>query len=431
MCLSPEIKINSRRAAFLAPELESPPRNGMAVKCAAVLDAIRSDWRCHVITSKGGPFHSGATEAAEVFGHWYPKVDELTILDLPVKSAPWRLWAVFKAALRLESPGATRYLDGHNRRILGDLLRDGSYAIVYCDLYFYLGCIPKRLFAKTLLSINDAHGLAFDLSAKAAPGLFGKAVFTLRSWYYDRFEEATLRNVKAVHVVTQKDKDYLVERHHLDNIHVIPLAIGTAYFEAVLPDYRLRRVLMHGNFDADERRTFGIEFVKRAVVSGEFIDVEWVLLGRGSESLARKFPRTYHVEALECVDDHASLLASCPYGVYPERGGSGTKNRIVQHMAVGACVISTPEMLLGIPGAKSGQHLLVASSADGLVDHLAGALRHPGNSSQIAVAGRALCMEEFSSSVIYRQWRDLFALVGGEDQGHPESLRCRAALRVA
>ena len=411
MCFSPDSSSKVRRAVFLAPELGVPPRNGMALKCATVLEAISLDWRCHVITPSESPFHPGVRYTAQDFRQCYPHADAFTILDLPAVVFPRRQWRALNSALRLSSPSAARYLNDRGQRIVRNLLLRGSCEVVYCDLYPYVKCIPKVLLGRTLLSINDAHGLGFLRSAEATTKSWRKVVQAFRHRYYDHFENITLRTVRAVHVVTQADKDYLINRHQLDNVHVIPIAVGAAYFRARVQDYTSYRVLVHGEFTAEERRVAVTQFVKRAVARGYLGKVVWVLLGHGSAAMAREFPSASSIEALDYVDDHASLLASCAYGIYPERAGSGTKNRIVQHMAVGACVITTPEMLRGIPGAQEGQHLLVASSADGQVDLLASALEGPIKSAEIGGAGRSFCREAFAPSRVGQQWRDLFDLV--------------------
>jgi glycosyltransferase involved in cell wall biosynthesis len=96
----------------------------------------------------------------------------------------------------------------------------------------------------------------------------------------------------------------------------------------------------------------------------------------------------------------ASLLLA------PLRFSTGIQNKVLEAMAAGVPVVTTPEAAEGI-GAREGEHLLIGGDPASLVAHTVSTLRDPAGA--LAMAGRARCFvrERFSWETQVRRLEDI------------------------
>jgi glycosyltransferase involved in cell wall biosynthesis len=85
----------------------------------------------------------------------------------------------------------------------------------------------------------------------------------------------------------------------------------------------------------------------------------------------------------------APELAAASLAVIPLRAGSGLQNKVLEALATGTPVVTTPRATEGLD-VRPGEHLLVAEDAAGLADVAIAVLRDPGRAQALARAGRAL-----------------------------------------
>lgn len=108
-------------------------------------------------------------------------------------------------------------------------------------------------------------------------------------------------------------------------------------------------------------------------------------------------------DAIEYMNQYAVM-------VVPLFSGSGMRAKIIEAMALGRTVVTTPLGLEGIPG-QDGVSVCLASTAEEFVVQLERLLRDPQRSVQIGQAGRSLVLDHFRADAIaqsllnaYRSW---------------------------
>lgn len=108
-------------------------------------------------------------------------------------------------------------------------------------------------------------------------------------------------------------------------------------------------------------------------------------------------------DAIEYMNQYAVM-------VVPLFSGSGMRAKIIEAMALGRTVVTTPLGLEGIPG-QDGVSVCLASTAEEFVVQLERLLRDPQRAVQIGQAGRSLVLDHFRADAIakslldaYRSW---------------------------
>jgi glycosyltransferase involved in cell wall biosynthesis len=97
------------------------------------------------------------------------------------------------------------------------------------------------------------------------------------------------------------------------------------------------------------------------------------------------------------VDSVGQAAEGCAIGVCPMRLGAGVQNKILEYMALGLPVVSTPLGLEGLQ-ARDGHELMIANTASELADCILGLLGNRERARLIAEAARAYVEEQHSWS---------------------------------
>jgi sugar transferase (PEP-CTERM/EpsH1 system associated) len=95
------------------------------------------------------------------------------------------------------------------------------------------------------------------------------------------------------------------------------------------------------------------------------------------------------VSLAAAVPAMAPELAASTVAMVPMRAGSGLQNKVLEAMAVGTPVVTTPGVAAAI-AATPGEHLLVADGAAALADAALALLADPARARAMAAAARAL-----------------------------------------
>jgi polysaccharide biosynthesis protein PslH len=111
------------------------------------------------------------------------------------------------------------------------------------------------------------------------------------------------------------------------------------------------------------------------------------------------------------VADVRPWLASATVVTVPLFHGSGTRFKILEAFAAGRPVISTAKGAEGL-GARHGEHLMIAESADAFVDAALAIWQDSALADRLTAGGRELLIERFSWQAISSRIHDAVNLLG-------------------
>ncbi len=103
-------------------------------------------------------------------------------------------------------------------------------------------------------------------------------------------------------------------------------------------------------------------------------DLKFYIVGK-TPAPSVKALASEHVEVTGWVDDIWSYLEMASVVVTPMQSGSGLQNKILQALAIGACVVTTPIGFEGLVAEEGQPH--VAESDDDMVSQISQLLDHP------------------------------------------------------
>ncbi len=171
---------------------------------------------------------------------------------------------------------------------------------------------------------------------------------------------------------------------------VIPNGVDLAYFRR-RPEIpaRSRSIVFLGRMDyfpnVDGICSFAREIFP--LVRLRLSDATLRIVGSNPIRRVRNLARLPGVSVTGQVPDVRPYLDDAGVAVVPLRIARGTQNKILECMAVGVPVVSTPEAARGIQ-AVPGKHLLVANGKAAFAETVAKVLQNPGLQKDLSDAGR-------------------------------------------
>lgn len=281
----------------------------------------------------------------------------------------WRSVLNVLAALRTDTPLQIAYyqsgefairvkelLPGHDV-CLAHLIRTGHYV--------------RQSEIPTVLEMTDAISMNYMRVREL------KNTRSLKSLVYrfeaDRllhYERSVLADFAAVSLVSELDRDFLLDGRRDDNVVVCSNGVDLES----LP-FRDRRnsepvIVFIGNMTSIQNLDACFYFAEAILpLVRERLQCRFRAVGRIKPGDARRLRTIEGVEVLGNVLNVADAVGNARVGVAPVRLGAGVQNKVLEYMALGLPVITSPVALEGLQ-ARAGLDLLVAATPEEYVSQL-------------------------------------------------------------
>jgi glycosyltransferase involved in cell wall biosynthesis len=232
----------------------------------------------------------------------------------------------------------------------------------------------------TLVPTNDYH--------PRVPRALLPLLHRYDGWRYRRWEAFAWAAPSRLIAVTAQDaaKLAVIAQRTVD---VIPNGADIAAAADVRPDVNGRRIMFIGNYgyppNADAAEWAAAEIMPR--VWQRLPQAEFWVCGSGMRDTWKSRWSDPRIHWLGFVDDIQTVQRQCAAFIAPLRAGGGSKLKVLEAMAAGLAVVSTPEGVSGL-SAVAGSDYLPGESADELALGLVALLTDPALARAVGEAGR-------------------------------------------
>ncbi len=268
--------------------------------------------------------------------------------------------------------------------------------------------------------VIDEHNLEYELFQRMADGErspIRKAYYALESAKLRRLELRSWRQAAGC-VFTSDREELMVRKQHLANATAtVPNGVDVDFFRPD-PDTTVdpHSLIFTGLMDYRPNTDAVLHFVKDVLphVRRVYPAVRFSAVGQGvtPEIASLHSP---HVSTTGWVKDVRPYFSRAACVVVPLRMGSGTRLKVLEAMAMGRPVVSTPLGCEGID-VRHGEHLLIASDPAEFAVHVLRLLDDPDFAARLGAQGRQLVESRYSWAVAANRLDDFHSLVIGNRQ---------------
>jgi glycosyltransferase involved in cell wall biosynthesis len=261
------------------------------------------------------------------------------------------------------------------------------------------GSDPAR--PRLVLASHEAGSLPWRRRAAAARDPLSRRRHRSRARAWERLERDATRWVDCTLCVTDQDRR-LIESLGGRECRTVPLGIDTARVVPVWNPADPPRVLFVGSFGHPPNRAAAKLLVDKVWprVAQYLQTCELILAGRGSSDfLGALEGRPQRVVALDYVEDLTPLYRECRLFAAPLTEGGGIKIKILEAMARGIPVVTTP---IGVEGIvdPAEDAVFVGQPDATFAESMIHALSVPEQARRRAERARRIIEERFSWSAI-------------------------------
>lgn len=361
-----------KTALFLTPEKPEAGAGGGGLRSASLLAYLRSNYDTDIVTFS---------------------------LKRHSKAPMARAWRNAVRLLRGRPPLFDRF-SGYEEQ-LSAAMRPARYDVAVIE-HFWCASYADLMRPHCARLVLDLHNIESELARTHA-----QAAHWPDSWASARFAEAYcklerqwLPHFDTILVTSEDD----ARRVAHPNVRVFPNALPEIAMPAEAEtEAEAAAIVFSGNLEYHPN----IEAVRWfrtqvwPLIRMQNSQVEWRLVGRNPEAIARLVEGDPRIRIVGPVDDAVAALAQSQVCVVPLLSGSGTRFKILEAWAAGRAVVSTTIGAEGL-GARDGEHLLIADTPEQFADAVVRLLADRARRTRLGQAGRALYLDRFTWPVAWR-----------------------------
>ena len=253
--------------------------------------------------------------------------------------------------------------------------------------------------------VLDWHNIEAELMQRYAESTTNpakKLIATRTADLLKKLEDKALSSFAAHAVVSQREKEKLLERAPNARIEVIPNGVDTAAFAGEnAPEPGTRRTLLFvGSMDYHANSDAVVWFCRHTwpQIADQFPEMDFKIVGRNPPASVQALAGS-RISVTGTVADVRPFYRQAFAVIVPLRVGGGTRLKILEAMAAGVPVISTR---LGAEGlaVEHGRHILLADTATEMANAIGLLLRQPDLALDMCAAARKLVQTEYDWAVL-------------------------------
>ncbi len=389
------------RVLFLTPIFPYPPSSGGAIKTWTVLEFLRTQYDVHPVCFNAAPF----SEEQEAYARSFE--GKLECVSLNRRRSFANLIRSYAAGVPL---GVYRNQSLLMANLVSDRLRSGRFDAVFSDHWLMAQYLPTDFNGKTVLHLHNAEHVIWRRQAELDANPVRRFAARLEARRVAAYERQIADRFDYVFVVGDADREALIalgapagRLSLLPNVPDPRLLVAPPLSYADSPQNVLYLGTLSWQPNLEGLRALLRDFApfrellrdSRLIVAGSG-PPGWLLNVAAAEPSVDIVTPVLHAE---------DLYQRARVFVEPVRGGGGSKVKVLNAMARGLPVVSTPDGAAGLD-VVDGEHLLIASGPRAIAEALARVIADEALWRKLSENGRRLIQERYRPEIAYRALAD-------------------------
>lgn len=341
---------------------------------------------------------------------YIPMVNELGIKSIvyDINTNPNPLAALKNLLFSNLSYILERFYDKNYEKLLINLLLDNQYDLIQLEgsqLALYLDTIRK--YAPNTPVALRAHNVEYEIwerTAKTEKNIFKKWFFQNNAERFKKWEIEQFKKVDFIFPVSVRDEKII--RHYAPDkkYYTINFAINLNDYPRQTIELKSISIAFLGALDWIPNQEALLWFLENvwSRIDGFYEGLDFFIAGRNAPDWLIKKIKSYNVKFVGEVENSKEFIKSHPIFIVPLMAGGGVRIKIIEQMALGRVIISTP---IGAEGLEvmNGENIMIAETSDDFIRDIDYLLRNPDGIRYISENARITVENLYDENVIFKE----------------------------
>lgn len=282
------------------------------------------------------------------------------------------------------------------QKVVDKLLKEEKFDIVTGYMIRIAPYLEKHSDKNIIIDFVDAVSMMYERRIKAVKSLWDKFKIGIEFLKVKNYEKKCTKLFKCQTAISQYDRDYIERFAPNANIKIIWNGVDTEFYKPI--DYKKENnICFVGSMQYIPNSEAAMYFATEIfpLIKKEIPDAKFKIIGANPRQ--ELFDSTKNIEDIEItgrVEDVREYMKDCSVSVCPVKIAGGVQNKILEAMAMGIPVVTTPEGAEGIGADES--ILAVARTKEVYANMVINLLQNPQKCNEVSKVSREFILQNYS-----------------------------------
>lgn len=329
--------------------------------------------------------------------------------------SPWTFRNLFLTLVSFNPLVVIRNFSMEERSAIKKELATNQYDLIHAETFYVMPHIPKTKLPIILVEPTIEYSVYQHYVDHEVPPFF-KFIYQFDIIKLKFWEKFYWRRASKLFAVSDEDKNIMQKELPNREIGVIPNGVDLEFFNSKkVVKKNPPRILYHGNYKWMQN----VEAVNLLVhevwpkVKSKVKNVKLWISGRNvPPEIIEYSKKDPDIEISESIKDNRDIYKASEVLVTPIRGPGGTRLKVLEAMASGLPVVSTPVGVAGL-GIEEGRHALVSANMDELSELVISLLKNKSKADKIGKEGKEFVRKNFDWRSIVNKLNEAYSQTRG------------------
>jgi glycosyltransferase involved in cell wall biosynthesis len=274
-----------------------------------------------------------------------------------------------------------------------------EFDLIWANFAFMVDALPPDLAAGSLVVLDEHESEGLLWRQFLRHGSLAKRLFAVLNLVkLRRFRARVMSKADVVLCNSEREAEFTRRLFRQgQEVWAVPNGVDAELFVPAVSQDKKNSILLCGGLAVYRNRQAALWFARKIFprVRREVPDAEFWIVGSYPGKDVCRLAQRPGIHVTGTVDDVRGFYAQAKVAVAPYRYGEGTKIKVVEAMACGTPLVSTPVGCQGLD-VKDDEHVVIADTETGFCNGVVGLLRDAGRARRLAAAGRKLVEEKYT-----------------------------------